>query len=103
MLTGPQLFTAPTPPATAVVKNRASVTPKMTARSRLAPALAPLFPGPAAGGSSVLGPTLRFDDEVILALPSSISPANGLNDAPTYKFIRDSVAEGWVEPTIGRQ
>ena len=94
MLTGPQLFAAPTPPATAVVKNRASVTPKITGRSRLAPALVPLFPGPAAGGSSVLGPTLGFDDEVILALPSSISPANGLNDAPTYKSVRYWAAEG---------
>lgn len=94
MLARLQLFTAPAPPAPAVVRNRASLAPKITAWSRLAPADAPLFPGHVAGGSSVLGPTLRSDDEVILALPSSVPPANGLNDAPTYKFVRYSAADG---------
>lgn len=94
MLARPQLLTPVPLPAPAVVKYRAPLAPKITGRSRLAPADAPLFPSHAAGAAPCSGPPLDSIDEVILVLPSSVSPANGLNDAPTYKFVRYSAAEG---------
>lgn len=56
-LAGSQLFTAPSSPAPAVVRNRASAAPKITARSGAARSRAPLFRETASELALRSGPT----------------------------------------------
>lgn len=83
-LAGWQLFTAPTSPVPAVVKNRASVA------RELRPGAVPHGAVPHCYGAGLrvrrrAQAHTSYDDEVILVSPSSFCPANGLKDSPTYK------------------